>query len=170
MDSMDAWLWDGGVRTETRIRDGTREDLPAIREVVFAVGREYGFEPEPEGCDADLFEDAQAYFADGGMLRVLVDEMDAVHGMLGVVRIDPDTLELRKIYLSSTARGGGHGRALLDEAIAFAREIGCRRVVLETSSRLERAIQLYERAGFRPEPGDTRSCSCDVRLVLELES
>ena len=152
-----------------KIRDGTREDLPAVREVVFAVGREFGFEPEPEGCDADLFGDAEAYFAEGGMLRVLVDEADVVRGLLGVVRLDRDTIELRKIYLASDARGGGRGRALLDEAIAFAREIGCRRIVLETSSRLERAIEIYERAGFRPEPGDTRSCSCDVRLVLELE-
>ncbi|MEM8709922.1 MAG: GNAT family N-acetyltransferase [Planctomycetota bacterium] len=150
-------------------RSATRADLPAICDVVFAVGREYGYEPEPEGADLDLFEQVDRYFEEGGLLRVLLDG-DEVVGVLGLVREDAQTTELRKLYLLPRVRGGGHGRAFLEEAIAFARRRGAERLILQSTSRFERALTLYERAGFRQVNGEMRSPTCDRMMELQLRS
>lgn len=153
------------------LRPATAEDLPAVRALVAAVGREYGFEPEPENVDADLYADSPAYFSEGGALEVLVDAQETVVGVLGVLDVHAgEDAELRKLYLGRELRGKGMGRRLLDRALELAREGRARRLVLETSTRLKEGLALYERAGFVPEAAEhaPRSCSCDVRLALEL--
>ena len=149
------------------LRDGSSDDLVDVRALVFAVAGEYGFEPEPEGADADLFEHAGEYFAPGGMLRVL-EQGGVIVGMVGVVPRGEGVWELRKIYLAADQRGGGQGRRLLEEALTFARAQGARKLVLQTSSKLDAALRLYERAGFVPAQNETRSCTCDVSLELAL--
>ncbi len=149
------------------LRDATPADLDAIRRLVFSIAAEYGFEPDPEGVDADLCADSEAYFEEGAMLRVLEHDGGVV-GMIGVVPRPDRTWELRKIYLDPAFRGGGWGRRLVDEARAFARSQGARAWRLETSTKLGEALRLYERAGFAPVQGSTRSQTCDLSMELAL--
>lgn len=148
------------------LRDATKEDLEAIRSLVAEVVGEYGFPPEPEGADADLYEDVDLYFGDGGMLRVL-EERDCLVGVVGVVPYGAGTWELRKIYLKGKQRGSGQGRRLLEEALAFARSCGAARLVLQSSTRLTEALRLYERAGFARVDEAARG-TCDVFMELGL--
>jgi AcrR family transcriptional regulator/ribosomal protein S18 acetylase RimI-like enzyme len=55
---------------------------------------------------------------------------------------------LRWVYLRPEARGLGLGRAMLDRAVARARQIGAAGVTLTTLAGLEAAGRLYERLGF----------------------
>ena len=52
------------------------------------------------------------------------------------------------MYLEPAARGTGAGRALAEAAIAAARSLGYRRLLLDTVSRLATAIAIYEALGF----------------------
>lgn len=56
---------------------------------------------------------------------------------------------LRWFIVQPTWQGRGLGARLLDQALAFARAAGHRRVHLWTFAGLEAARRLYERAGFR---------------------
>src|ERR1700743_1313276 len=67
---------------------------------------------------------------------------------------DGDT-ELKRIYLFSRFRPGGNGQRLLDAALADARELGCRRMLLGTNAGNARAIAFYRRNGFTE--GGTRT-------------
>jgi GNAT superfamily N-acetyltransferase len=58
-------------------------------------------------------------------------------------------LHLRWFILGDDARGQGLGRALLDEALAFARSLARPGVYLWTFSGLAPARRLYDAAGFR---------------------
>ncbi len=157
--------------SDLEIRPADRADLPAIRDLVYAIAEEFGFTPEPEGVDADLNADSERYFEPDACLDVLVDEGGGVRGVLGVVPHGSDGSELRKLYVDSTLRGGGHGHRLLERAIAFARELGARRMVLQTNERLLEAAKLYERAGFQRTPMESRrSETCDLRFELRLGS
>ena len=149
------------------LRDATREDLPSIRSLVAEVAGEYGFEVEPEGADLDLYGEVDAYFGEGGMLRVL-EAQGRVVGVIGVVPHGEGAWELRKMYLQRDLRGAGHGRGLLDAALTFARDQGAARVVLQSSTRLESALRLYERTGFIHVEATTRSDACDVMMELSL--
>jgi ribosomal protein S18 acetylase RimI-like enzyme len=52
------------------------------------------------------------------------------------------------MYVEPIYRGTGLGRALLSALEAAARQMGVRRVVLETGVHQNAAIALYRRAGF----------------------
>jgi len=56
-------------------------------------------------------------------------------------------LEIRRIYLLSRYQGGGIGRALMEQALAAAREAGARRVVLG-AYRENPVVDFYQRFGF----------------------
>ena len=151
-----------------QLRPATTADSPAVRDLVFAILREYGLEPDPASTDADLADINASYHQRGGRFDVLVDEAGKIVGSVGLYPAEPGTAELRKMYLHAAARGQGHGRRLLEHALHEARRLGVRTLTLETATVLKEAIALYRRYGF--EPFNAAHCSprCDQTYRLEL--
>jgi GNAT superfamily N-acetyltransferase len=83
----------------------------------------------------------------------------------GIWRAGFDCL-LEDLYVTDDARGQGLGRALVDGAIARARERGCRRMELDTNETNEAARALYEGAGFVNDPHGGR----DLYYRLHLDA
>ena len=59
---------------------------------------------------------------------------------------------LEDMVVAAGARGAGLGSALLERAIAHARERGCRRITLLTDADNAAAQRFYARHGFGPSP------------------
>jgi putative acetyltransferase len=79
--------------------------------------------------------------------------------------------ELVKFYLSATSRGKGIGRELMEKTFESAREFGYTKLYLESLPELNRAISLYEKAGFKfiPGPlGDSGHFGCKIWMLKEL--
>ena len=57
--------------------------------------------------------------------------------------------ELKRMYVSETARGSGMARQLLQHLLQVATQRGARRILLETGIRQPAAIAFYRRQGFR---------------------
>jgi putative acetyltransferase len=150
------------------LRPATNHDRPAIEQLVFAVLTEHALAPDPNDTDADLRDIEAAYTTRGGLFDVLVSPVGEILGTVGLHPTAPATCELRKMYLHPSIRGQGHGRRLLEHALAQARELGFSRVTLETANVLEKAIRLYEAYGFREYPATYRSCRCDRTYYLDL--
>lgn len=150
------------------IRKAKGSDAMAARDVVFPILEHYGLKPEPQGTDADLFDLDAAYFRAGGAFFVLEDPEGRVVGTCGLKPLDAERIELRKMYLAPAARGQGHGRRLLEHAIAEARRLGFRRIELETASVLVEAIALYRSRGFAPRCGGIETKRCDQAFALDL--
>lgn len=150
------------------LRRATPADALAATAVVVAALREHGLAPDPDGTDADLADLTAHYFARGGDFVVLVDAAGVVVGTCGLYPLEPGVVELRKMYLVPAWRGRGQGRRLLDWAIARARELGFRRMTLETATVLRDAIALYERAGFTRTCGGAHSGRCDRAYARDL--
>jgi ribosomal protein S18 acetylase RimI-like enzyme len=59
---------------------------------------------------------------------------------------------LEDLYVLDEARGGGHGRALVEAAFESARRRGCRRIELDVNEQNTDALRFYEALGFLTEP------------------
>ena len=71
----------------------------------------------------------------------------------GAVRlVDPETAELKRMYVSPAVRGRGLGRRLVAALETEARALGVQRLVLETGIRQGAALALYRATGFHPIP------------------
>ena len=58
------------------------------------------------------------------------------------------TAEVKRMWVDPSARGSGLGRLLLGALEDLARELGHRRVLLDTHLTLGEALALYDRAGY----------------------
>ena len=68
-------------------------------------------------------------------------------------RLDASTGEIKRLYVRAEMRGRRTGRRLVEQVIAAAREIGYRRLVLDTLPQMTEAQALYRSFGFRDIPG-----------------
>lgn len=153
-----------------RLRAATHADGPEVQRLIFGVLREFGLCPEPAATDADLLDIEVAYGSRGGWFMVLEEE--STGSLVGSVALLPRSaseVELRKMYLSPAHRGRGLGRFLLGTALDEARRRGFHRMVLETAAALERAVRLYESAGFRRSDTAPHACRCEIVMSLDLQ-
>lgn len=148
------------------VRPATGDDHDPVRALVSSVLAEYRITPDPEDADLDLADIDQSYFS-GGTLDVVTDPEGHVVGSCGIVRLDAERCELKKMYMLPAARGRGVGRRLLERAIAFARGRGFRRMELTTASVLVEAIAMYRRHGFTPIQREMPG-RCDQAFALSL--
>jgi GNAT superfamily N-acetyltransferase len=97
---------------------------------------------------------------------------DEALGTCAVVPHGPGVYELSKMAVAPHAQGRGVGDLLVRRAIAFAREAGARTLMLVSSRRLEPALRLYRRHGFREVPlaPDEDYARADIRMELQLDS
>ena len=108
-----------------------------------------GAYPEPGATHFGL-EPAEVSGGRGAFL-VIYQEGNPV-GCGAVRRIDPETAELKRMYVAQSVRGEGLGRRLVAALENEARALGVRRLILETGIRQTAALALYRATGFQPIP------------------
>jgi len=151
------------------IRPATNADSQVIQQIVSTVLAEYSLPFKPESKDSDLADIRRCYFDNGGFFGVLVDSADGnIVGSFGLYRSSAESAELRKMYLVQEVRGRGCGRLMLEYAIQAAREMGCRKVCLETLDVLKEAVFLYRKFGFIEVPVKEVNDRVDRAFELEL--
>jgi putative acetyltransferase len=150
------------------VRPADNTDCKRVAKLVFDVLAEFGLEADPNATDADLQDIEANYFQRGGVFEVIEDEHANLLGSVGLYPINKTTCELRKMYFIPSARGLGLGKHVLQRAIAGARELGFKEIVLETSSKLIAANRLYTQFGFQPITSDHLAARADQAYKLAL--
>ena len=123
-----------------------------------------------EDKDRETLSNPQKYFLDpGGAIFMAMDGDDPV-GAVALIVMDAGSVELSKMGVRPVAQGKGAGRMLIAAAVNRAREMGMKRVYIETNSILAPALKLYRDAGFVPlkERIPTPYARADVQLELLL--
>ena len=83
----------------------------------------------------------------------LASEIDTIVGCIALRAIVENTCEMKRLYVRREFRGRGLGRRLVESVIAAGKEIGYSRMRLDTlPGRMDQAIALYERLGFKDIP------------------
>lgn len=111
----------------------------------------------------------QTILAAGGQIFVAIEE-EKVIGTCAAVPHGPGEFELVKLAVSPAAQGRGIGRELVASTLNFVRQQGAQRVTLLSSSKLDAALRLYERAGFKYASLPTTNPyeTADVYMILDL--
>jgi len=111
--------------------------------------QEYGWDDRFEALVAGICADFIHNY-DAGHERCWIAEDDA--GPLGcvfLVRKSASTAQLRMLLVEPRARGLGLGNRLVDECLAFARDVGYKKVTLWTNDILHTARRIYLDRGFK---------------------
>jgi putative acetyltransferase len=148
------------------IATGEANKVRAVLDAGFRGLWGLGLDEIAAGPDAlEDLEDPSGYYAErGGVFLVLVHG-DRCVGTGGVLALDEETAELRRLWLLDAYRGRGLGRRLAEALLVYARARGCRRIRLEvrTPDRQAAAVRLCSRLGFKRIEGH-RSGPCALAM------
>jgi GNAT superfamily N-acetyltransferase len=122
--------------------------VPVVAELMCAFRDWWGYR---EPSDAAMRAGVERLLADPATDFLLggdpVAGLAALRYRYGVWK-DGEDCCLEDLFVRDEARGTGLGRALVEAAVARARERGCVRMELDVNERNEAARALYESAGF----------------------
>ena len=123
-----------------------------------------------EEADRKVLSDPErSIIAPGGQIFFAMHADEPV-GTAAMLRHSAARYELAKMAVATTHQRRGIGEMLGAAGIAFARAAGAETVFLQTNSRLDGAIRLYERLGFRhaPDPDPPEYARADVYMELPI--
>jgi putative acetyltransferase len=138
-------------KIELEIREFASGDGIAFRRLNEEWIRRY-FVLEPKDMQT-LADPEGTILSSGGRIFFAVRDGEAV-GCCALAAMSPGEFEVVKMAVTESCQRVGAGRRLLEKAIAEARASGATRLFLETNSKLQPAIHLYETLGFRHLPAE----------------
>ena len=103
--------------------------------------------------------------------KILVAMYDGViAGVVALLKVTDETYEFSKMGVDEKFHRKGIAEALSHSAFAKARELGGKRIILFSNTRLEPALHLYRKLGFQEVPIDQfseyRRSNIKMELVL----
>ena len=156
------------------IRDLRKEDNPFLAKIVRDTLAEFGanhpgtvfYDPTTDALFEVFQTPGSKYF-----LAEINGDMVGGGGIYPTAGLDADTCELVKMYLLPQGRGHGLGRLLIEKCIEAAKEMGYRRIYLETMPELKQALKVYEKFGFKylnGPMGNSGHTGCAIWMLKEL--
>ena len=129
------------------IESADHDLIPNVRELFEEYSRELGIDLCFQGFTEELASLPGKYAPPkGGLVVILEDEYPIACGALR--ELEPDLVELKRIYVRPEHRAKGLGLAITLALMDRARTINYRRVRLDTLRRLTPAVKLYSSLGF----------------------
>jgi ribosomal protein S18 acetylase RimI-like enzyme len=130
----------------TTLRPGDLGQVAALHGKIYHQEQGFGL-----GFEAYVMESLLEFYAqyDPDKDRVwIVESGEKMVGFLLLMHREDNQAQLRYFILEKAYRGIGLGKTLMAEWMAFYREKGYSAAYLYTTSGLDSAVRLYEKAGF----------------------
>ena len=145
-------------RTDVRLREIRAAEIPEVSDLVLAAYRE-----DYEGLPGDYLSEIANVAERAAQHQVWVAEDTESGALLGTITTPrPGTvlsdvaregeMDLRLLGVSHAARGRGIGSLIMRHGLRLARIRGIGRVVLNTSTEMVAAYEMYDRMGFARLP------------------
>ncbi|MBI5402868.1 MAG: GNAT family N-acetyltransferase [Ignavibacteriae bacterium] len=93
-------------------------------------------------------EDLPAMYSEPGGCLLLSCENEKPFGCVAVRKFEDGICEMKRLYIPESHRGRGIGRELAERIISKAKELGYKKMRLDTLETMKEAISLYKTMGF----------------------
>ncbi len=135
------------------LTDNDTEALEQVRQYFRNYAAWLGVDLSYQNFDQEMASLPGAYSAPQG--RLFFAEVDGrPAGCVGVRPLNDSegVCEMKRLYVDPEARGHGIGAALALAAIKAAKEIGYRKLIIDTLPNMRMAVKLYRELGFTEAP------------------
>jgi ribosomal protein S18 acetylase RimI-like enzyme len=150
------------VQTDTAVQ------IAQARELFLEYAKSLGFSLCFQNFDKELADLPGDYAPPEGRL-LLAEYESQIAGCVALHKLSDEICEMKRLYLRPQFRGRGLGRILADRMIAEARQIGYKRMRLDTVEPVMKdAVGMYRKIGFR-EIDPYRPNPMAGTLYMELE-
>ncbi len=102
-----------------------------------------------KGNDSSLIKDIKANFKILNLLDALKFSIFNFVDSLILAKLEDNDIYLASVAVDDRCRGKGMGTFILEKSMELARDLGCKKVVLDVDLKNEGALRLYERFGFK---------------------
>mgnify|MGYP003402254793 FL=1 len=122
-----------------------------------------------ESHDLEVLNDPQGTILDkGGFIWLALDENKLI-GSAALAKEHEGEFELAKMAVTSTYRGRGISKLLIETCLQKAKEIGAKKLSLFSNHQLLTALKLYEKYGFYyVEVEHSPFVTADIKMELAL--
>ena len=146
----------------------SREQVAEIRELFLEYAQSLTFDLCFQSFDKELAGLPGDYAPpEGRLLLAIFDGQTA--GCVALHKIENDVCEMKRLYVRPQFRGKGLGKALAERIIHEAREIGYKKLRLDTVEPVMRAaVAMYRQLGFQ-EIEPYRANPIEGALYMELQ-
>jgi GNAT superfamily N-acetyltransferase len=141
-------------QSDCTIRPFQRGDAPRARQLIESVWHEH-FDRHPDPFVRNFIysrlsdvDNAETVYGDQAIFLCAIVEAEII-GTGAIRRLDNRECEMVRMFVASTYRGRGIGRAIADGLIKFALSAGYDQVRLSSNNALAASHRLYESMGFQ---------------------
>lgn len=144
-----------------------REYAGDFKELNLAWLKKY-FWVEPH--DEEVLGKPTQYILDPGGNIFFVKEGNNIIGTVALMKIEDGVFELTKMAITPAAQGKKTGQKLMEHCLSYAREMGWKKLIIYSNRKLENAIHIYKKYGFKEIPigGNNPYARGDIKLELPL--
>ncbi len=123
-----------------------------------------------QGFDEEMAALPGCYSAPAGRL-FYAEHLGRPAGCVGIRPLSAGLCEMKRLYVEPEQRGFGIGRDLVLAAIRTAKELGYRKLLLDTLPAMRFAVRLYREMGFKETPAYYQTpLEGTMFLALDLEN
>jgi len=128
------------------------DQIVAIRELFVEYVQSLGFSLCFERFDQELAALPGDYAPPDGRLLLATSNGDPA-GCVALRKLEPEICEMKRLYVRPQYRRKGLGRELAEKIIAEARQLGYKKLRLDTfEAIMKTAVAMYRQLGFREIP------------------
>ncbi|MCH2196625.1 bifunctional helix-turn-helix transcriptional regulator/GNAT family N-acetyltransferase [Kordia sp.] len=125
-----------------------------------------------ESHDKVVLSNAKSYIIDKGGHIFFAKDGEHIVGTVALIKIEDGIFELSKMAVSPAFRGKKIGQKLMQHCISFSKEQNYTKLILYSNRKLENAIYIYEKYGFKeiPMEKDSPYERSNIKMELPLDS
>jgi N-acetylglutamate synthase-like GNAT family acetyltransferase len=127
------------------------------------------FHVEPH--DEEVLGDPEKFIINPGGNIFFVREEDQIIGTVALMKMEEGVFELTKMAVTPAVQGKKIGQKLMAYTIDYAKNKGWKSLILYSNRKLENAIYIYAKYGFKEIPIEQNNpySRGDIKMILELQ-